>query len=336
MSRIDGVIYEGNRFGPLRAGADGNNLKDRSAGLVVRYNWIEGGNRQLDLVDAEDSQVLVNHPDYDTTHVYGNILIEPDGDGNSQILHYGGDSRTESDYRKGTLSFYNNTIISLRSGNTTLMRLSTNDETAHVFNNVIFATATNTLALIDGTGTINMENNWIKSGWKTCHCSPSGTINDLGNNLTGEDPLFENFNAQIYSPQTASPLINNGTAVSPALLPDFDLDRMYAKHQELVERTPYGAMDIGAFETISTNCVSTTTFLNGSWSNGLPDGTKQAIISSNYNTSLHGNINACKCTIDAGVTVTINSGDSIEAAEEFSVYGMLDQVLTSILQVQGP
>ncbi len=51
---------------PLWAGCapdcGGNNLKDRSAGLVVRYNWIEGGNRQLDLVDAEDSAVLVNHP----------------------------------------------------------------------------------------------------------------------------------------------------------------------------------------------------------------------------------------------------------------------------------
>lgn len=33
-----GIVYDGNRFGPLRAGAGGNNLKDRSAGLVVRYN----------------------------------------------------------------------------------------------------------------------------------------------------------------------------------------------------------------------------------------------------------------------------------------------------------
>ena len=54
-----GIVYDDNRFGPLRAGAGGNNLKDRSAGLVVRYNWIESGNRQLDLVDAEDSDVIV-------------------------------------------------------------------------------------------------------------------------------------------------------------------------------------------------------------------------------------------------------------------------------------
>ncbi len=45
-----GITFENNRYGPLLDGAGGNNLKDRSAGTVIRYNWIEGGNRQLDLV----------------------------------------------------------------------------------------------------------------------------------------------------------------------------------------------------------------------------------------------------------------------------------------------
>jgi hypothetical protein len=40
-----GMVYQYNYFGPLRANCLGNNLKDRSAGLVVRYNWIESGNR---------------------------------------------------------------------------------------------------------------------------------------------------------------------------------------------------------------------------------------------------------------------------------------------------
>jgi len=69
------------------AAALGNDLKDRSAGLVVRNNWIEGGNRQLDLVDGEDSQVIVDDPRYHENFVYGNVLIEPDGAGNSQISH---------------------------------------------------------------------------------------------------------------------------------------------------------------------------------------------------------------------------------------------------------
>ena len=99
------IVFEFNRFGPLRAGCLGNNLKDRSAGLIVRYNWIEGGNRQLDLVDGEDSPLIRNDPDYATTHVYGNVLIETEGSGNRQIIHYGGDSGNTSAYRKG-LSIY--------------------------------------------------------------------------------------------------------------------------------------------------------------------------------------------------------------------------------------
>ena len=115
-----GITFQYNRFGPMRAGAGGNALKDRSAGLVVRYNWIESGNRQLDLVDGEDSSQIRNAPEYRKTLVYGNLLIEPDGAGNSQIAHYGGDSGTVANYRKGTLYFYNNTVVSTRAGNTTL------------------------------------------------------------------------------------------------------------------------------------------------------------------------------------------------------------------------
>lgn len=244
-----GIIYEGNRFGPLRIGALGNNLKDRSAGLVVRYNWIEDGNRQLDLVDAEDSSVLVNHPSYPTTHVYGNVLIESEGEGNSQILHYGGDSGTTSDYRKGDLYFYNNTIISTRSGNTTLMRLSTNDETAHVFNNVYYGTATgSSLALIDDTGVINYQHNWLKTNYNDCHCSPSGTVNDLGNNLTGADPGVVSLAGQDFTLQAVSTLIDQGMAILPGLLPDHALSGEYVKHQNIRSRIVSGELDIGAFE----------------------------------------------------------------------------------------
>ena len=51
-----GVVYEFNRFGPLRSGAGGNNIKDRSVGAVIRFNRIEEGARAIDLVEAEDYQ----------------------------------------------------------------------------------------------------------------------------------------------------------------------------------------------------------------------------------------------------------------------------------------
>ena len=132
-----GITYQFNRFGPLRTGALGNNLKDRSAGLVVRYNWIEGGNRQLDLVET-DSATIENDPSYRATHVYGNVLIEPAAAGNRQIVHYGGDNGGTANYRKGTLHFYQNTLVSTRTDRTTLFRLSTNDEHADARNNIFY------------------------------------------------------------------------------------------------------------------------------------------------------------------------------------------------------
>ncbi|MEQ1646680.1 MAG: right-handed parallel beta-helix repeat-containing protein, partial [Pyrinomonadaceae bacterium] len=65
-----GITFQHNRYGPPRSGAIGVGLKDRSAGLVVRYNWIEGGNRNLDLVDGEDSILIRNDPSYRKTFVY--------------------------------------------------------------------------------------------------------------------------------------------------------------------------------------------------------------------------------------------------------------------------
>ncbi|HSH94690.1 MAG TPA: right-handed parallel beta-helix repeat-containing protein, partial [Roseimicrobium sp.] len=62
-----GIVFQYNEYGPLRKDCGGNNLKDRSAGLVVRYNSITGGNRQLDLVDAEDSPTLRDDPLYRRT-----------------------------------------------------------------------------------------------------------------------------------------------------------------------------------------------------------------------------------------------------------------------------
>ncbi|WP_157831487.1 T9SS type A sorting domain-containing protein [Confluentibacter flavum] len=256
------ITYQYNHFGPLRAGANGNNLKDRSAGLVVRYNWIEGGNRQLDMVDAEDSHILVNHPSYNTTQVYGNVLIEPADSGNNQMVLYGGDSGTTVDYRKGNLYFYNNTIISTRDDTTTLLALSTNDETAHVFNNVLYTTVSgDQLAIMSTEGTVNIHHNWLKTGWKDCHCAiQNGSVNDQGNNITGSDPLFKDFNAQNFSLMENSSLINQGNVIPSLLLPNHNVSFEYIKHQNFESRTVSGNLDIGAFEYNSNLSVNDEIF----------------------------------------------------------------------------
>lgn len=253
-----GTTYEYNRFGPLRTGALGNNLKDRSAGLVVRYNWIESGNRQLDLVESGTS-ALYNDASYATTYVYGNILIEPDGAGNSQILHYGGDNGSTAQYRKGNLYFYNNTVISTRNSNTTLARLSTVDETMNAFNNIIYTTNSgSSMAMLNGDGTFNMNHNWINTNWVNAH-SGSGTVNNLGNNLSGTDPLFVDFGNQDFNLQDTSTLIDAGTTIPATHLPDHNLSNEYVMHLDGAAKQIVNTMDLGAFENQSALSIPEVT-----------------------------------------------------------------------------
>ncbi|HMK61193.1 MAG TPA: right-handed parallel beta-helix repeat-containing protein [Dissulfurispiraceae bacterium] len=246
-----GMTYQYNHFGPPRANCSGNNLKDRSAGLVVRYNWIDSGNRQLDLVDAEDSMDLVNDPSYHDTYVYGNILIEPDGAGNSQIVHYGGDSGNTAIYRKGRLHFYNNTIVSSRTGHTTLFRLSTNEETCDSRNNIIYVTASgDNLAMLDADGILHMRNNWTKPGWVSSHGGLTGQIYNEGGMINGSNPGFANEVGQDFHLASNSACINQGTALEPSVLPGNALSRQYVKHQSNESRPLDTVIDIGAFEAI--------------------------------------------------------------------------------------
>ncbi len=246
------ITYQYNRFGPLLAGAGGNNLKDRSAGLVVRYNWIEGGNRQLDLVDAEDSALIRSDPDYPHTFVYGNVLVEPAGAGNRQLTHYGGDSGAESWYRKGWLYFYHNTIVSTRTDRTTLWRLSTMDEQCDARNNIFFTThAGSDLALLDDTGVLYLSHNWVKPGWVQSFGGTEGIVHDDGTWLTGSDPLFADAAAQGFMLRFDSPAVDYAAALHPAVPVEHAVVRQYAPDTLGLQRQPLGAgPDLGAFERL--------------------------------------------------------------------------------------
>ncbi|MBX3280323.1 MAG: putative Ig domain-containing protein [Acidobacteria bacterium] len=244
-----GITYQYNRFGPLRAGALGNNLKDRSAGLVVRYNWIEGGNRQLDLVDGEDSSIIRSSPNYRSTFAYGNILIEPAGAGNRQIAHYGGDSGVTGNYRKGIFYFHGNTIVSTRTDRTTIVRLSTNEEACDFRNNIVYVTAGgNTLSLVDSAGVMNLSHNWFKPGRVATFGTLTGVINDDGTSVTGSNPGFANEAGQDFRLSAGSACINAGTGLAAAAIPFHVPVRHYIRHQMSEARPDDGVVDIGAYE----------------------------------------------------------------------------------------
>jgi hypothetical protein len=113
-TECDGVLIEGNRFKPLKPGAVGSMFEDRSAGTIVRYNWIQQSARMLDLVDAQDATTYLPYrPSYRQTFVYGNLFHANQNIVNSDMtkpIHYGYDMIPGSD-RAGTLYFYNNTVV---------------------------------------------------------------------------------------------------------------------------------------------------------------------------------------------------------------------------------
>ncbi len=185
--------------------------------------------------------------------MYGNVLIEPDGAGNSQMVHYGGDSGdsgdsgNESIYRKGTLYFYHNTVVSTRDGNTTLVRLSTNDEHADIRNNILYATAGGDyLAILNRAGIAELRNNWISAGWVPAHGSLSGSLNDQ-DNLVGTEPGFANAAAQDFSLAQGSPAVDEAVSLVTAALSQPVL-RQYVKHARSEIRSQSGQPDLGAFE----------------------------------------------------------------------------------------
>jgi hypothetical protein len=246
-----GITFQHNRYGPLRDGALGTALKDRSAGLVVRYNWIEGGNRQLDLVDAEDSGLIATDPSYATTHVYGNVLIEPDGAGNRQVVHYGGDSGHTASYRKGMLYLYNNTVVSERIDRTTLLRLSTNDERCDARNNIVYTAAApgDSLALLDAHGVLDWTHNWTKPGWTPSFSgSFDGTLNDDGTTVETAAPGFRDEAARNYRLVADSACRDAGISLAPAVLPEHDVVRQYREHRDAEPRPRDDTFDIGAWE----------------------------------------------------------------------------------------
>lgn len=249
-TEAQGITFQYNRLGPLRAGCLGNNLKDRSAGLIVRYNWIEGGNRQLDLVDGGGCALITNDPRYRETFVYGNILVEPDADGNRQIVHYGGDSANTADYRKGTLYFYHNTLVSKRTDRTTLFRLSTNEERCDARNNIFYTTAAgNTLSILDYTGTVQLSRNWFKGGWVVSfNVPPAGGVVDDATSVLGTTPGFVDEMGQDYRLAAGSGAVNAGGALNTITLAANNITRQYRRHQSSEARPIDGALDLGAYE----------------------------------------------------------------------------------------
>jgi len=302
--QVDTVLYQFNHYAPPCPTCQGNNLKDRSSNMVARFNWIEGGERVMDLVDNSNSQ-LVSEPGYATSFVYGNILVKTDSAGNNALVHFGGDSGTTANYRT-TLWFWNNTVVSTRTGHTYLFQLDTSSQTANVVNNAIANAVGPPPQILASSGVANFDHNWITTGY-----SAGGTVTDT-NTLTGTDPGFVDLANGDYHLASGSPCINAAGALDPALA-NYPLDHEYLAPQQGIARANDGQLDIGAYEfgtpvTTTTTTGSTSSTTGTTTATSTTTGTSSST-STSTSTTTSGSTTSTSTTTGSS-TSTSTSGSS--------------------------
>jgi len=234
------ITFQYNVITPLREGALGNNLKDRSGSAVIRYNWIEGGNRCLDLVEAEDGAWSYDDA---ADYVYGNILIKHEDTPQSQVIHYGGDNDGAADRQQ--LYVFHNTIYSDRPDDTTLLFVNA-DASVGAYNNV-FHGSQGALELVDpddsAAAVIDLGPNWITTGWFVG--SGDATVNGAENLVEGADPGLAAIPTD-FVPVEGSPAIDAGSPL-PEVLSDHPVLEEFGERGIPSVRTDPDPPDLGAY-----------------------------------------------------------------------------------------
>ena len=277
----ENVIYQYNFYDHLVWGSYGASLKDRSAGNIIRYNWIVASDgHAIQIPEAQGGLGYLDQlPSYKQTFVYGNVIFNGIK-GAARIVRYGGDQGIYANYRQGTLYFYNNTVIN--EGNkygvpdarwqTSLFLLADSGEVGNVpisdkvdcRNNVIYNTvatsgqnpSTFCLMSTDLTGMVNMTNNWLSpgivdfyTGFQTTNTGTVTHITSIYGNAGQNNPNFNDYPNQDFSLSPLSNAVNQGTILSPAASNNPVLEE-YVKHFSSKLRNIVGPIDLGAYENV--------------------------------------------------------------------------------------
>lgn len=199
-----GIRIVANDYGPLRKGADGHALKDRSAGLLVDSNRFEGGSRSLDLVNPGSDAVLGDAA-WGETIVRNNLFIKPASEANNQFIHFGGETAAENRHRGRPLTLVNNTFVAAERPRAVLIWLSDPHHSAVLENNILYTAGPgSTLSLLFSGGTIAAASNCIKPGWRLSS-GGAGTVTGEQNWIETDSPGFSDEAQGDYSLRAGSP-----------------------------------------------------------------------------------------------------------------------------------
>jgi hypothetical protein len=242
-----GTVYEYNYFGAPITGTGGDNIKERSAGVIFRYNYIEDGVDLIALRDPESNrnyeaaaldaqgELLVSK-----VFIYSNILVarKPTIYNEGPVIVGHGDGFSSSHVRYGEIFFYNNRVISTldatQSGSTAVPLfdlLNTRRATTTVArNNLFYATSSTTsgsaapFALFYWQGTGDWQGTWINKFQNVYASSADGGL-AAGTKSTGisgltaqsGDPGFVNPAARNYRTTSSSPFASLNSALPSAV-----------------------------------------------------------------------------------------------------------------------
>ena len=279
-----GSIIQHNRFGPLRAGARGTAIKNRSSGIVIRYNEfvMNGESNVIAMPNSQGGTDDINlQPDYPDAYVYGNLITIENYSGSVTAFMWGAfdGAPLYAPVHRGTLYIYHNTIIN-HHASLTLLLLSgasytsnatiTNPtyENVDIRNNVIYtdpdlqSNIYNAFRFINsgttnGGGDMTLGKNWISPGWtKTAPAQTwSGALLGTENLIVGDadgqnDPHLADLDGHDYHAVSGSNLLDTSGPLPPTALPANAVTQQYLYPQSFQARPVLGsASDIGALES---------------------------------------------------------------------------------------
>ena len=284
----DGVIIEYNHYGPQRSGAWGSQLKDRSAGTVIRYNFIEQSDSgwDMDLVNPQESwDVFGKLPSYKQAFVYGNIIFN-DKVYEPNVIHWNQDDQEPGDGRAdlsdGRLFFYDNTILTV-ANQSDMSQFDVFNVTWGSYDcppgsppgiidvrNNVFAVLPRTAGKpipqlrfgYCGQENFNFGKNWVSPGYTINGATVTGQANlfsPIDNNpgfvnaATGDVHLLPTSTARGLGGALAAEVISNYLGL------DLTPTQQYQYHQSVVPRSASGAgSDVGALDSGSASLPTLT------------------------------------------------------------------------------
>lgn len=258
-TETDGIVFQANHYGPLCTGCRGNNLKDRSVGTVVRYNFLDGGNRPLDLVEAENPDASFTSRVRDTpVYVYGNVLVKRQDTTQPQVVHFGGDNGDSTIYRR-FLRFYANTVYSVRTDPTTVFFFDADAPVIDARNSIVdVAPGGGPIRLLDSStstgAAVTLEHVLLPVAWTVSVEPALASVVTSTGLVVSDDPLFVDGPSLDFHLAAGSPAIDVGGALFAGAPP---AAYEYVAERGVAPRADDGHVDLGAYERCATgSCVA--------------------------------------------------------------------------------